>query len=1036
MWLDDDGFMANRLATQPLSLDHRPQRVSGIRRRATRGVVGSRFRALGLERIHTDMEFRMKMKRSGLLRSSMLAGLAAIGLAAAPGYAQDAEEEEAEEQDVITVTGSLIRRSEFSSTAPIQVVTAEIATLEGLVDTAEMLQTASVAAGSFQLNNQFGGFVVQGGTGVNSISLRGLGAGRTLVLLNGNRPGPAGTRGEVGAFDLNVIPASIIQRSEILKDGASSVYGSDAVAGVVNVITRDRVDAPELTVAASLPEDGGGETYTINGAYGLNFDRGSVVLAAEYQLREDLSVGDRDYLSCSEPYFFDSEGGNRIDRQDQSILAGTDLAGCSNIYFNTAIDAFSGLRYIPDPTSTAGPIPGYRPRENCRYEYTNPADRPVWCPVGAPASYEDVLNSPLYASTDAINRQERFSFYAKSDFDLDFLGGVNWQNEFLFNRRETTSEGWRQFFPLIGGATVNSIIGVYGYANDPTYDGALLLSQPVTIWPSNGNVSVDYYSLTSSLEGEFSEWFGPIGDWAWAASATISRSSGDYGRNSILASESGDARFDDDAPIYDPFSAEFLSGNYGDAVYDQLTRNTLGNTVYEQLTVNAVMTGELIDLPAGPLGAAFGVEYREFSIDDQPDAAAQAGDLWGESSALVTQGEDSVTEIFAEVEIPLLNGMTFVEDLSINLSGRAFDYESAGSGDVWKAGFNWQVTPTFRVRGTKGTSYRAPALFELFLGNQTAFGSQLSIDPCIDWGNSTNENTRANCAAVGIPDDFAGGSSSATIISGGGAGFLEPETSTASTLGVIWTPESIALSVAIDYFDIEVNNQISQLGAGSIVSNCYSREDFPNVFCSLFTRNPGTDPVSPWAIGEVLDSYININSQISSGVDFTVRYEHEFSFGDMTVEAQATKTNEDIILLFGQGVNSGLATDDFNGTIGDPEWVGNARVSLNRGDFTYSWFMDYVGATSQDIVGTLPDTTYQGIPAWRDVVADERIYHDASVRWQGDGLGILVGVSNILAEDPPFISSGVATRRGNIPAFGTQYDLRGRTGFVRVTKTF
>lgn len=1025
MWLNRDGFVAKRLATQPLSLEHRPQRVSGIRRRATRGVVGSRFRALGNERIHTDMEFRMKMKRSGLLRSSMLAGLAAIGLAAAPGYAQEADEEEAEEQDVITVTGSLIRRSEFSSTAPIQVVTAEIATLEGLVDTAEMLQTASVAAGSFQLNNQFGGFVVQGGTGVNSISLRGLGAGRTLVLLNGHRPGPAGTRGEVGAFDLNVIPASIIQRSEILKDGASSVYGSDAVAGVVNVITRDRVDAPELTIAASLPEESGGETYTVNGAYGLNFDRGSVVLAAEYQLREDLSVGDRDYLRCSEPYFFDAPGGNRIDREDRSITAGTELSGCSNIYFNTAIDAIFGDRYIPDPSSTAGPIPGYRPRENGRY------DDP-----GGVAFYEDVLNDERYLSTDAINRQERFSVYAKSDFELDILGGVNWENEFLFNRRETTSDGWRQFFPLIGGATIQGLFGVYGYANDPTYDGALWLSQPVTIWPSMGNVQVDYYSLTSQMDGSFGDWFGPIADWSWTASGTYSRSSGDYGRNSIVASVSGDVRFDDNSPIYDPFSADFLSGNYGDAVYDALTANTLGNTVYEQLTLNAVMTGELLELPAGPLGAAFGVEYREFSIDDQPDQLAQNGDLWGESSALVTQGEDSVMEIFAEMEIPLLNGMTFIEDLSLNLSGRAFDYESAGSGDVWKAGFNWQVTPTFRVRGTKGTSYRAPALFELFLGNQTAFVGQLSIDPCIDWGNSTNTNIQANCAAEGIPSDFTGGASSATVISGGGAGFLEPETSNASTLGVIWTPESIALSVAIDYFDIEVNNQISQLGSSAIVGGCYSANNYPNAFCSLFTRNPGTDAVNPFAIQTVLDGYINVNSQISSGVDFTVRYEHEFSFGDLTVEAQATKTNEDVVFLFDPSLESGFDTSDFNGSIGDPEWVGNARVSLNRGDFTYSWFMDYVGATSEDVFGLSADTTYFGAPAWRDIVADERVYHDASVRWQGDGLGILVGVSNIFAEDPPLISSGVAGRRGNVPISGTQYDLRGRTGFFRVTKTF
>lgn len=155
-----------------------------------------------------------------LLRSSVLAGFAAALFATAPVMAQEPEETDAEEEeeasagdDRIVITGSRLRRNEFTSASPIQVINAEVATLEGLVDTAEILQSASVAAGSFQLNNQFGGFVVEGGTGINSISLRGLGAQRSLVLLNGRRPGPAGTRGQVSGFDLNVIPRVILQRA-------------------------------------------------------------------------------------------------------------------------------------------------------------------------------------------------------------------------------------------------------------------------------------------------------------------------------------------------------------------------------------------------------------------------------------------------------------------------------------------------------------------------------------------------------------------------------------------------------------------------------------------------------------------------------------------------------------------------------------------------------------------------------------------------------------------------------------------------------
>lgn len=179
-------------------------------------------------------------------------------------------------QEKIIVTGSRIARDQFTSVSPIQVITAEAAVLEGMVDTAGILQGSTIATGSVQLNNQFGGFVVEGGPGINSISLRGLGAQRSLVLLNGERPGPAGVRGQVGAFDLNVIPSSIIQRVEILKDGASSIYGSDAVAGVANIITRTNISKFEISSQYNATEGGGGETWLVNAAWGHQWKNGSL----------------------------------------------------------------------------------------------------------------------------------------------------------------------------------------------------------------------------------------------------------------------------------------------------------------------------------------------------------------------------------------------------------------------------------------------------------------------------------------------------------------------------------------------------------------------------------------------------------------------------------------------------------------------------------------------------------------------------------------------------------------------------------------
>lgn len=299
-----------------------------------------------------------------LICSSVAVGtLALSGLA----YAQEAEtDEDAVEviqqttetetesrQEKITVTGSLLARDEFTSSAPIFVITAETATLEGMVDTADILQGSSIAAGSTQINGNFGGFVVEGGTGVNTVSLRGLGAQRSLVLFNGRRLGPSGTQGQVGAVDLNVIPDSVISRIEVLKDGASSIYGSDAVAGVVNVITRRQIDKPELNFSTNLPFEKGGETFGIDGAWGFNFDKGSAVISASYDKIKPLTNSDRDVFNCPEDYVFDNTTGERVDLIDPA----TGTYKCFGTLSSVFDSHNGGVRWIYDDA-----IGGFRPR--------------------------------------------------------------------------------------------------------------------------------------------------------------------------------------------------------------------------------------------------------------------------------------------------------------------------------------------------------------------------------------------------------------------------------------------------------------------------------------------------------------------------------------------------------------------------------------------------------------------------------------------------------------------------------------------------
>ncbi len=597
---------------------------------------------------------------------------------------QAAEVDEPTDLDTVTVTGSLLKRQEYATISPVQVISAETSTDIGLVETAEFLQNSSVAAGSTQISNRFSGFVIEGGPGAQTISLRGLGANRTLVLLNGRRPGPAGVRGQVGAFDLNVIPSSIIQRIEILKDGASSIYGSDAVAGVINIITRRNIDRPELTFQTRVPVYGGGEIYSVSGVNGWEFDNGSITLSGEYYLQEPLKFGERDYLNCSQDLVRD-QAGNRIDREDRSILAGTDLAGCSNLYANTVFDAGFGDRYIPSPDgSTIGLIPGYRPRQNGRYD------------DGGQAFYEDVLNFDFVGDDYLVDRQERASVFASADFNF---GDIYWATEALYTNRTTETHSYRQFFPLTGGAT--AVFPGFGYPNDPDYVTPVPsgLALPVMPFPSDGNVDIDYYYVNTGLDGYFAD------TWSWSADASYSRSEGDYSVLAIVADRSGDVQFDEDAPTVDYFDPGFLSGERMDELVDAVGQWHTGNTVYDQFVFSGLLTGEVFELPAGAVGAAIGAEYREFSINDQPSELEISGNIWGQSTAQVTRGQDTVTELFGEVEVPLLADMPFVESLTLNASGRAFDYDSVdGTDNVWKLGLGWQVTPAVRLRATRGTS--------------------------------------------------------------------------------------------------------------------------------------------------------------------------------------------------------------------------------------------------------------------------------------------------------------------------------------------
>lgn len=920
------------------------------------------------------------------------------------------EEDKVQEMKGMTVTsGSLLKRPEYQTVVPVQVLDIHAQQAAGAFSTANLLQSSAVAAGSTQINNQFSGFIVGGGTGIQTVNLRGLGATRTLVLLDGQRPGPAGVQGQTGTgFDLNVIPSVILQRVEIVKDGSSSIYGSDAVAGVVNMITKKRMDSFQFNFFQSVPEHGGGQQTSVSVGDGWNFSNGNITVAAQFQKQHALAVGNRSYFKCPQDYVF-GKNGKRIDRADHSILQGGSLAGCNNLYADTIIDYYTGVRYNPTNGATVGPFPGYAPRPDPSTQYNDPNN-----PDGA--YYTDVLNYPFYGKgTWALNQNRNSSLYLHSGFSF---GTVNWDTQFLYNHRKTKTHGFRQFFPIVAGPE-----GLAGPGDN--------IYEPIMPYPSNSQVVVDYYYIHSKLSGLFMS----TDSWSWEVNVNHSHDDGTYSHMGIDARKSGDlARTPAGYPIVTPpvnyFSPKYLSGRGMSDLVDAVGLYTQGHTTYNQTDFNAIFTGNLFELPAGPVTSAWGLEYRRYEINDQPDPNNMAGYEWGYASAQVTKGNDNVKEVFGEVGVPLLKGIPGIESLVLDLSGREFKYKSVGDRDnVWKIGLNWQITDHWRIRGTMGTSYRAPQLYELYLGNQSGFLGQIQVDPCINWGESTNSNIRTNCAAVGIPPSYDGNGASAETFRGGGKGFLKPETSRAKSVGIVWTPDFGNFNMALDYFDYHIRGEIDTLSAGAIVTACYNKPVYPNHFCDLFHRN-GPDAAEPFMITDIHATFININSERTRGYDFQFNYSDDFSFGHLRADAQITYTLEDSQQLFSSAAESGFTSTDFVGQVGRPATVGLADVTLKHGHWIYTWQGNYVSTTHIQNADRV--INYFGYPdAELDLKAGWQFRHSVSVGYQSNKWKATFGIRNLFDKQPDVVSTGFISTVGNVPISASQYDWFGRTYFVR-----
>lgn len=982
--------------------------------------------------------------------------------------AQDAGADDEETMDEVVTTGSRIRKDTFSSAAPMDVILTEAAAAKGISDVATLLQTTTIAAGAPQVTAASTSIFVQsGGLGTSTISLRGLGANRTLVLLNGRRAGPSGVGGSVSGFDLNAIPLAAVERVEVLKDGASSIYGSDAVAGVVNIITK-KTDGATFEAFIAQPDDSGGEQSRISGSWGKDFDRGYFRATVDYNKTEILQRNDRDYFNCEEDYTFDTTTGERadlIDPRTGNYLCNDLPWGHVWVYDYAAYVGGAGdgttnvgpptylLQYDYDGLLSANGLPGIPAATNPNHMST-PAG---WFPIRQGDPLSDSLydaQHPFHGLQTLVPESEVTTLFLEGEYEIS--NNVTAYSEVLLNRRESEYQGYLQIWSYV----YNYDSADLGWGSDPLsagWTGAQWLSPLSVTDHYRQRVTVDYSRLVAGLKGE-TESFLP--GWNWDLSFQFSDSDGDYEDDVVLndaltfgffqtASCVGETTGISGRPCVDIpwFDPEFLAGDIPQNVQDFLYDTDTGSTQYKQWSTEGFMTGDVFETAAGTAAMAIGFHYREDEITDTPGPIISAGNAWQFGTGGVSTGKSDTSAVFAEIDIPLIAGKSGIEALDFNASVRYTDV-SASDGPIkydaddttYKVGLNWSITESFRARSTFGTSFRTPALFELFLSNESSFLSARAADPCINWGTSTtiSATTAANCAADGVPADHVA-SVGPEVLTGGGADVLTPETSEAFTFGFVWQPEFADLSVSIDYFDILVEDEIDKIGGAQIVAGCYSSQFYPDEpLCDQFDRDLPTAPL-PNAILEIRDSFINVAKQQARGVDIAAAFSQELGWGTLSLNTQWTMSLEDTVALFDN------TEEDLSGLAGHPDAVGNFNATLNRGEWSVTWGLNYVGETDNTarfIEAEGQSTVVDSLGIVRDtkLKAESVIYHSLSASYAWDnGLTALLGMANVTDEKPPRMTSWRTSNEVDVvgqSAFYSQYDWLGRRVFLNVKMEF
>jgi len=913
----------------------------------------------------------MNCKQSKL-RDAVLIALA-VGAAGTTGtvFAQDSTTT----LDRLEVTGSRIRSVDVATAQPVLSISRQDIESQGFASVGDILQNISATGSpSFSRASPLTSNQEAGG---QYIDLRNLGAQRTLVLVNGKRLAISPD----GFQDVSTIPTVMVERIEVLKDGASSIYGSDAMAGVINIITRKNFTGAEANAYIGQYSQGDGSKKSYDMVIGMAGERGSLTIGAEVHEEEAVWAKDRHYSADTYPGFSPNSSLTSVGQWGNWRPSGTSGAWQAPNRGGSALGADQFHDQTIDDTSNS--------------------------------AHQMMLLTPL----------ERRAVYINANYDI--TDNVRFTTDIGYTRRESNRQ-------IAGYPTQSASVGAPMSADsyfNPT-GGASAVDWRRRGWelPRTTDTTVSQWRFTAGLEGSFEvgeRYFDWDAGYMFSETDTTIINNGNFYIPGIKSAV-GPSFLNDQGVVQcgtaaDPIALSSctpwnpFAGFGTGAVANSLDDPNVVNHLFKQehalglsKTHNyfANLSGSLFTLPAGDLGFALGYEYRKEEGGFTPDAISQSGESTNLASG-PTFGTYTVDEFYLELNVPILADLPGAKELTFNAATRYSDFNTFGDTVNNKFGLKWRPMDDLLVRATWAEGFRAPTIGDLYGGSSQTFTTGFR-DPCDSvYGTARGSAKCLADAGAGfrqlkqgfVPTDGPADQTPVPFNSGSNP-FMEPETSESTTIGMVWSPSAIeGFSTSLDFWKVRIENTVVSDSPNQILSDCYV--NLIDSRCAQFSRDPANGNI----VGELTYGMRNAGYTETEGFDFEVSYGMETGIGRFNAKVSSTYVSKYESTATNEPDVTPSQSNGFNAAFRNRT---NANLSWNQGDWSANWGVRYYSGTKEqcyfDERCTLPN--YAAPDTQGTIVPMNELggvaFHDLQISWAAPwNARISVGANNVFNNEGP-----------------------------------